>query len=206
MAEKILDGVQTKKPSLQDFDEKITFLTSIKNQISEMKTSVDIGWLRVNATPLKQELNVTVTQWINTYTGFLLSNTTRQISNIEKFIRDVSEGIKHIPTGSATQKDKEHLMNVMTHLRDVKMIKDRTMAEIEPMKQIILLLKKHQLKMDVDYIVGLENSKTALGEVTQKALGPVKEAILPLQTAEAGNIKDRLRKFDIRVREYRQEF
>jgi hypothetical protein len=61
MAEKILDGVQTKKPSLQDFDEKITFLTSIKNQISEMKTSVDIGWLRVNATPLKQELNVTVT-------------------------------------------------------------------------------------------------------------------------------------------------
>jgi len=31
MAEKILDGVQTKKPSLQDFDEKITFLTSIKN-------------------------------------------------------------------------------------------------------------------------------------------------------------------------------
>jgi len=34
--------------------------------------------------------------------------------------------------------------------------------------------------MDVDYIVGLENSKTALGEVTQKALGPVKEAILPL--------------------------
>jgi hypothetical protein len=60
--------------------------------------------------------------------------------------------------------------------------------------------------MDVDYIVGLENSKTALGEVTQKALGPVKEAILPLQTAEAGNIKDRLRKFDIRVREYRQEF
>jgi hypothetical protein len=66
--------------------------------------------------------------------------------------------------------------------------------------------EKHQLKMDVDYIVGLENSKTALGEVTQKALGPVKEAILPLQTAEAGNIKDRLRKFDIRVREYRQEF
>ena len=61
MAEKILDGVQTKKPSLQDFDEKITFLTSIKNQISEMKTSVDIGWLRVNATPLKQVLNVTVT-------------------------------------------------------------------------------------------------------------------------------------------------
>lgn len=31
----------------------------------------------------------------------------------------------------------------MTHLRDVKMIKDRTLEEVEPMKQAILLLKKH---------------------------------------------------------------
>lgn len=31
----------------------------------------------------------------------------------------------------------------MTHLRDVKMIKDRTLDEIEPMKQTIMLLKKH---------------------------------------------------------------
>jgi hypothetical protein len=34
-------------------------------------------------------------------------------------------------------------MKVMTHLRDVKMIKDRTLAQIEPMKQTVMLLKKH---------------------------------------------------------------
>ena len=56
MADKILDNVQTKKPGLEAFDEKITFLTQIKNEITEMKTSVDIGWLRVNATPLIKEL------------------------------------------------------------------------------------------------------------------------------------------------------
>jgi len=71
-------------------------------------------------------------------------------------------------------------MQVMTHLRDVKMIKDRTLDEIEPMKQTIMLLKKHQVKMEDDYLVKLENSKTALIEVSEKALGPVKEAILPL--------------------------
>jgi len=94
----------------------------------------------------------------------------------------------------------------MTHLRDVKMIKDRTHAEVEPMKQTVMLLKRHQLKMDEDYLVKLENSKTALVEISEKALGPVKEAILPLQNKEANNIKDRLRKFDIKVGEYRQEF
>jgi len=61
MALKILDGVQTKKPGLEAFDEKITFLTKIKNEINEMKPTVDIGWLKVNATPLIKELQNTVT-------------------------------------------------------------------------------------------------------------------------------------------------
>jgi hypothetical protein len=63
-----------------------------------------------------------------------------------------------------------------------------------------MLLKKHQLKMDEDFLVKLENSKTALIEVSEKALGPVKEAILPLQNQEAGNIKDRLKVRDHRRR------
>lgn len=97
-------------------------------------------------------------------------------------------------------------MRVMTHLRDVKMIKDRTFNEIEPMKQVISLLKKHSLKMDEDYLVKLENCKTTLVDVSEKALGPVKEQILPLQNKEATNIKDRLRKFEIKVAEFRQDF
>lgn len=56
MAEKILNGVATKKPDLEAFDEKITFLTDIKAEIHAMKTTVDIGWLRVNATPFLKEL------------------------------------------------------------------------------------------------------------------------------------------------------
>jgi hypothetical protein len=38
-----------------------------------------------------------------------------------------------------------------------------------------MLLKKHNLKMEDDFLVKLENSKTALIEVSEKALGPVKE-------------------------------
>jgi hypothetical protein len=96
-------------------------------------------------------------------------------------------------------------MRVMAHLRDVKMIKDRTLEEVEPMKQAVLLLKKHQqtFPKDADFIIKLENSKTALIEVSEKALGPIKEAILPLQTQEARAIKDRLRGFLIKVGEYR---
>lgn len=97
----------------------------------------------------------------------------------------------------------------MGHLRDVKMIKDRTLDQVGPMKATIDLLKKHrtmELIDGEDFTVKLENSKTALIEVSERALGPVKEAILPLQTQEASNIKSRLRKFEIKVGEYRMQF
>jgi hypothetical protein len=72
-------------------------------------------------------------------------------------------------------------MQVMTHLRDVKMIKDRTLEEVEPIKLTVMLLKKHGVKMEEDFLVKLENCKTQLIEVSERAFGPVKEAILPLQ-------------------------
>jgi len=199
MADRILGGVSTKKPTLEHFDERITFLNSIKNDIAGMKTVIDIGWLRVHATPLIKELQNTVTQWIDRYTSFLMDNTVAEINNIQNFIEEVSSGIKVIPEAAESKKEKELLMKVMEHVRDVKMIRDRTFNEIEPMKQTIMLLKKHQLKMDEDFLVKLENSKTALVDVSEKALGPVKEQILPLQNQEAGNIKQRLSKFNVQV-------
>jgi hypothetical protein len=60
--------------------------------------------------------------------------------------------------------------------------------------------------MDTDYLVGLENSKTALADVSEKALGSVKEAILGMQKQEAASLKDKQKDFDKRVYEYRNEF
>ena len=128
MAFKILEGVETRRPGLDAFDEKITFLTKIKNEIAQMKTSIDIGWLRVNVTPFIKELQITIQLWINRHTSFLVNNTLKQIQNIDAFIQDVKHGIRVTPDGSGTQEDKELLMQVMTHLSDVKQIKDRTLG------------------------------------------------------------------------------
>lgn len=118
----------------------------------------------------------------------------------------MNTGIRIIPDAAETQREKDLLMKVMEHVRDVKMIRDRTFNEIEPMKQTIMLLKKHQLKMEEDFLVKLENSKTSLVDISEKALGPVKEQILPLQNQEAGNIKQRLSRFAVTVQEFRNEF
>jgi len=102
------------------------------------------------------------------------------------------------------QSEKDLLMSVMTHLRDVKMINKRTLKEIEPLKQTVLLLKKY-VKIP-DYLVILENTKTGLVEVSEKALGFVKENILNMQKQEATALKERQKDFDKRVFNYRNEF
>jgi dynein heavy chain len=111
-----------------------------------------------------------------------------------------------VPKSNESSAEKEQLMSVMTHLRDVKVIKDKTLDQVDPMKQAIMLMKKHQVKMDEDFLVTLETSKSQLKEVSEKALGPVKESILPLQNQEAQNIKGRLARFGIVVQEFRIKF
>lgn len=206
MAGKILVNVHTQRPSLEEFDKRITYYHKVKDQISAMSTSTTIGWLTVNSQPLQQKLNQIVDTWIKKYTGFLLENTTTEINNIKNFIHEVSEGIKTIPEKAETKAEKDTLMQVMTHLRDVKMIKDRALGEIGPMREMIQLLKKHGVPMHEDFLVVLEESKTSLNEVSEYALSTVKENILPLQTQESKNIKDKLATFTKKVDVFRTEF
>jgi dynein heavy chain len=145
-----------------------------------MKSTNDIGWIRVHSTPLIRELQKTINEWIERYTHFLLQNTLKEIKNIEDFTNEVASGIKVIPESSESQREKDLLMKVMRHLRDVKMVKDRASKEFEPLKETVVLLKKHGVKMDDGLLVQIENAKTALNEVSTNALGPVKETILPL--------------------------
>jgi dynein heavy chain len=209
MSERILDGVQTKKPDLEEFDKQISRLKRIQNDINEIQPIQDIGWLKINATPLIKKLQQIIKEWIDTHTNFLLDNTVREINNIDKFINTVRDGIRVIPEESKIHmpQEKDLLMQVMGHLRDVKMIQERTLNEIEPMKKTVLLLKKLQVKnMDQDYLVGLENSKTQLIEVSEHALSTVKEQILGMQKKEAASLQDRQKAFAKSVYEYRTEF
>jgi hypothetical protein len=136
MAERVLDGVETLKPSLEVFDQKLTYLYRIKNEINEMKPSIEISWLKVNSAPLIKELQEIIKLWIESYQNFLLNNTVREIDNINNFVESVRVGIDVLPDESKIhmQSEKDLLMSVMTHLRDVKMIQSRTLNEIEPLK------------------------------------------------------------------------
>jgi len=102
MAEKILHGVNTRNPSLNAFDEKITFLHEQQQNISKIKKTQDIGWIKVNSQPLINDLEKLIDSWINKFTQYLLHSTKRQLFNIRKFITDVNNGLKELPQNLKT--------------------------------------------------------------------------------------------------------
>jgi gas vesicle protein len=210
MSRKVLDGVITKQPSLEIFDAEITKLYDYKQRIQRIPATADIGWLKVNSSPLIKELSTIINSWIERYTSYLYDNTTKQMNNIQGFVNEVQSGIKVIPKDLATERDKQLLTKVMTHLRDVTQIKDQTVERFPSLRDTIQLLKKHNVDVNVskgvDLLVTIENSRTALEDTADNALGPIKEAILPLQSKESDNVKKRVREFQIKVLDYRQEF
>lgn len=98
----------------------------------------------------------------------------------------------------------------MTHLRDVTQIREQTVKRFPDLRDCIQLLKKHNVDVSVskgvDLLVTIENAKTDLEDTSDHALGSVKEKILPLQSKESDNVKFRVRQFQIKVLDYRQEF
>lgn len=98
----------------------------------------------------------------------------------------------------------------MTHLRDVTQINKHTVERFPLLRDTIQLLKKHNVDVSVskgvDLLVTIENARTELEDTADTALGPVKEAILPLQSKESDNVKQRVREFQVKVLDFRLEF
>jgi len=198
------DGqIRQKMPSLSVFDEKITYYRSIQSDISDLKTPVDIGWIRINPQPIKASLIFTTTKWTNTFTSFLSQHVTDKLNGLQTFMTRVSTGLQLKPQDQPENKDL--LMEVMTHIRDIRLSVDSTNAMFGPLRDQLALLKKHGIAMPDAIVQTLEAAPAAWEESVRTAF-EVKAAILPLQTQETNNVKRTIDAFRSRVETFRSEF
>ena len=80
-------------PALEEFDKEILKFKSLKADLSNMKTPVDIHWLRVGAQPVKLALVSFARQWEEKYVDFLKNFTEDRIRTLDKFINQQQEGL-----------------------------------------------------------------------------------------------------------------
>ncbi|KDO31249.1 hypothetical protein SPRG_03866 [Saprolegnia parasitica CBS 223.65] len=130
--------------NLEKFNEEITKYSRVANEIANLATPTDVGWLRVNSQPIKTAMVTWVSKWVYQYTTYLYKHVVTKLSSLHKFMEVVLKGLEE----DVVDKNKEALMRVMTHIRDVRKQIDATNEMFDPLRQAVHLLKTHGVNID----------------------------------------------------------
>lgn len=157
-------------PNLDLFDDKITNLKSIQQEIMKIVTPSDISWLRIQLQPLKSALENKVTSWFQVYTQFLVVQFKTTLKNLKNFINKTNDGIFNNPADIDNQGNQELLMKVMRVISDVKDVEPKCEGIVVRMKEMVNKLKKHGVQImekgEEDPLQSIDNAYTQFNETT----------------------------------------
>ena len=78
-------GEEGEDPPLEAFDEEIARYKSMQAEIQELPTTKVIGWIKVDAKPIKQALATWVTKWVFLFTQYLNNKVTNSMDELYAF-------------------------------------------------------------------------------------------------------------------------
>lgn len=200
------DGVNI--PVLDLFDEQLTRFEEERQTVDSLAPFVDIGWLRVNAYKLKTALNLSITKWTLNFVTNLSDHVVSTLQGLEEFMEHVKGGMD----GDVEPGDSERLKSVMTYIRDVRKRIPSTQRMWDPLKNCLVLLKKHKYPVESLKV----NSETLVSDYLEQA--PIywdsivnltfvkKEQIFPLQNAASDDVKENIEQFYERLKAFRADF
>jgi hypothetical protein len=81
-----------------------------------MRDNINIGWLRIIVSSLRDSLKIKVQKWIDVYTSFLLNQVKVILTNLQTFNKNTTEGIVKNP--NEFPEDKNLLRKVMKIISD----------------------------------------------------------------------------------------
>ncbi|CAE8644925.1 unnamed protein product [Polarella glacialis] len=191
-------------PSLERFDQEIARFEHLKQELSALRTPTDIHWLRIDAQPVKVTLVNYARKWEGKFTGFLRQFAEDRISSLVAFIDCVKNGLGP-PADAENPEDERLLYATMTNIRDVKLARGAMQRLFQPLRDQVLLLKKHHSAISEARLNDLEHAPAQWAEVDRAAFNE-KEKILPLQNQEMHKIRVKIDGFKEDVRVFRAEF
>jgi dynein heavy chain len=157
---------------LDMFDAHMAEYGDVQRQIHVLKTPVDLGWIRVNAQPVKQAMSIWVSKWAYQWTQFVFDDILGKLNELEELMVRVEHHIalEVVVEGSDPEVvDREALMEVMAVLRDVRKVEHPVMAMFGPLRDEVELLKKHEMGPQIaDLKIGGTDLQTYLEEAPQK--------------------------------------
>ena len=223
-----------KIPNLEKFQAEITKYKGVLATIQSLQTPTDIGWLRVNSQPIKQSLATMATQWIYMFTNHLVDHVVASLQDLHDFMARVDTGLEEVVEEDA--EDVTPLKRCMAHIRDVRKAQPLHEESFEPLRAAVALLKSHSVTFEDRFVNGAGGLPAAEGEgegegedatpaavermdvveyldaapmkweATVNKTYSKKEEIFPMQTAETEHVKNQVRGFFERMRQFRTGF
>ena len=129
---------------LERFEERILYYRDIAAELGEKRSPVDIGWLKVNASPIKVALQSWANRWVTTFTHFLYHDVTRKLHSLEQLMTEVNEGL----TTEVVAGDSATLKRVLGYIHSIRSQEKSTMRVFQPLRDCVSLLKKYGKNLD----------------------------------------------------------
>ncbi len=125
-------------------------------EISDLSHSVDIGFLRINASPAKQALITCATKWIYAYTSFLGDFVVGRLVWLANFITNANATLQlgFMSRSSGQALSREELVTVMDCMRSVKDLQTVVLDYVQESMEIVGLCQSHAYVLPVSVHVG----------------------------------------------------
>ncbi|CAM9543075.1 unnamed protein product [Hapterophycus canaliculatus] len=193
--------------NLAKFDDKIHQYLGVQSDVASLRHTQDIGFVRVNAQPMKQAISTWVTKWIYLFAQSLQDHVSSSLERMHSFISHTQKGLETPQSVSA--EDKDGIMSTMTHIRDVRKKAPMVTGLFGPLKDTVLLLKSRGIPLDLPPVnnqAALEflDSVHMLWDNTVNKAYRVKGEIQPLQNAAADGVRKDIANFGEEVRTARR--
>ena len=205
--------VGKKRLNLDRFDEEIKRFRDVQATIGALHSSTDIDFLRINSQPIQQAMSTWVTKWVYMFTSYLQNHLTEKLFSIKQFMDRIFEGLN----GPIQSDNQNRLMEVMTHIRDVRKGMTETQESFGPMRDTMALMRSHGIDMST-VTIGDEDIEEPIGAIEFLEEVPMlwdntvnlafkkKEEIQPIQNSMAESISMDVKKFAGKVKRFRTMF
>eukprot|EP00466_Bigelowiella_natans_P016290 jgi/Bigna1/92928/estExt_fgenesh1_pm.C_1000004 len=188
---------------LKDFEKKIVKYRKYRADVEAMPTPVEVKWLKIDCTPIKNSLEDWVAKRINNFTSYLFNEVTFKLNNVEMQMNEVNEGLKEVSPDS--ENVSQELKDVLGYIQTVRTRKHVVKNMFEPMRATVKLLTKYGRPFSEEDNKALTDAPQKW-EATCNKVDKVSESIQKLQTAEAERIRARVRDYFDTVLSVRREF
>ena len=195
------DGGEYELLPLDAFEAQILHYKDMAAEIGDKRTLIEIGWLKVNAQPIKVALQSWANRWIHAYTQYLYSDVTKKLHALEQLMAEVNDGLQ----AEVVAGDSVTLKRVLGYIHSVRSAEKSTVKLFQPLRDTVSLLKKYGRSLD-EHEVRLLSDAPMKWDSTVNAVYKVKEKVNVLQNDEVDKIKDKVDAFDAELVRVRREY